>query len=112
MGSLGAIGSRERIGSEAGRNSLLSRRWRRLLVGGWILQVGIRLWFGIYQTTPILIPDETGYLLAARRLTGGAAGDLSGWALYQAGYPLLISPAFWLSDDPATVYRLVVAINS
>jgi hypothetical protein len=60
----------------------------------------------------MLIPDESGYLLAARLLTGGAAGDLSGRTFYQAGYPLVISPAFWLSSDPATVYRLVILINS
>jgi hypothetical protein len=112
MGSLGAVSSTERMESEARLNWLRSRRWPLLLLGGWILQVGIRLLFAIHQTAPLLIPDETGYLLAARTLAGGAAGDLSGWPLYQAGYPLLISPTFWLSDDPATVYRLVVAINS
>ncbi|GLY92637.1 hypothetical protein [Actinoallomurus iriomotensis] len=60
----------------------------------------------------MLIPDESGYLLAARLITGGAAGDLSGRTFYQAGYPLVLTPAYWLSSDPATVYRLVILINA
>jgi hypothetical protein len=84
-----------------------------LIFGGWILQVGIRLGFAAHRASPFYLPDEAGYLLAARLLAGGAGGDLSGpHGLYQGGYPVLISPAFWLSDDPATVYRLVIAINS
>jgi hypothetical protein len=112
MGSSGAVGSPERMESEFRLITRRGRRWPALLIGGWILQVGIRLLFAVHQKTPILIPDETGYLLSARLVAGGAAGDLSEWPLYQPGYPLLISPAFWLSDNPATVYCLVIAINS
>ena len=112
MGSLAATRLRERTESEGEGKVLRIRSWPLLLLGGWILQVGIRLWFALHQTIPIFIPDESGYLLAARLLAGGAGGNLSGQTFYQAGYPLLISPAFWLSDDSATVYRLVLAINS
>lgn len=112
MGSLGAIGSGKRIEPDLRDNSLRTRRWPLLLVGGWILQVIIRLVIAAPHAAPLLIPDETGYLLGARLLAGGVAGDLSGFPLYPAGYSLLISPAFWISDDPTTVYRLVIAINS
>ncbi|MGI5328776.1 hypothetical protein [Actinomadura nitritigenes] len=112
MGSSGTIDSLRRMEPEPLLGVRRSRRWPVLLIGGCVVQVGIRLLFAVHQKTPILIPDETGYLLAARLMAGGAAGDLSGWPLYQAGYPLLISPAFWLSDDPATVYGLVTVINS
>jgi hypothetical protein len=112
MGSLGVTSSRERTEREADGNVLRTRPWPLLLVGGWILQVVIRLGLAAHHTAPLLIPDETGYLLGARLLAGGAVGDLSGRMFYQAGYPLLISPAFWMSDHPATVYRLVIAINS
>ncbi|MEV4255188.1 hypothetical protein AB0J52_18715 [Spirillospora sp. NPDC049652] len=88
------------------------RRWHLLLTGGFILQVAVRLLLGARQTGPVLIPDETGYLLAARLLSGGVAGDLSGRVFYHAGYALLISPAYWLTDDPATVYRLVIGLNA
>jgi hypothetical protein len=117
MGSLEATRSRESAASEVKGTEVegavpRTRRWPLLLLGGWILQVAIRMWFAVHQTIPVLIPDESGYLLAARLLAGGAAGDLSGRTFYQAGYALLISPAFWLSDDPTTVYRLAIAINS
>ncbi|HEV7948283.1 MAG TPA: hypothetical protein VGP24_00825, partial [Glaciihabitans sp.] len=113
MGSLGATRSSERTEFEAERNLLRVRLWPLLLFGGWILQVGIRLGFAAHRASPFYLPDEAGYLLAARLLAGGAGGDLSGpHGLYQGGYPVLISPAFWLSEDPATVYRLVIAINS
>jgi hypothetical protein len=112
MGSPGVISPTERVDSTARLNLLRRHRWPLLLLGGWILQVCVRLLFAGHRTAPILIPDETGYLLGARLLAGGAAGNLSGWTFYQAGYPLLISPAYWFSDDPVTVYRLVVTINS
>ncbi|WP_460340590.1 hypothetical protein [Actinoallomurus acanthiterrae] len=112
MGSPGVISPAERVDSTARLSALRRHRWPLLLVGGWILQVCVRLLFAEHRTAPILIPDETGYLLGARLLAGGAPGDLSGWSFYQPGYPLLISPAYWLSDDPVTVYHLVVAINS
>lgn len=112
MGSLEITRFRER--SASAPNVLVHRigAWPLLLVGGWILQVGIRLVLAVHQRVPMLIPDESGYLLAARLLTGGAVGNLSGRTFYQVGYPLLISPAFWFSDDPITVYRIVIAINS
>lgn len=112
MGTPGMVRSDERIESRPRQNVLQRHRWSLLLAGGWVLQVAVRLFFVAHRTAPVLIPDETGYLLAARLIAGGAAGDLSGWPLYQAGYPLLIAPAFWLSGDPATVYRLVVAVNA
>src|SRR5699024_10091913 len=57
-------------------------------------------------------PDESGYLLGARVLAGGAAGDLSGRTFYPAGYSLLTAPAFWFSDDARTVYHLVLGMNA
>lgn len=112
MGSLGATISRERFAAVPTELARRIRPWPLLLLGGWILQGGIRWVLALHQRVPMLIPDESGYLLAARLLTGGAAGDLSGRTFYQAGYPLVITPAFWLSNDPATVYRLVILINS
>ncbi|MFD0541777.1 hypothetical protein ACFQY7_56190 [Actinomadura luteofluorescens] len=52
--------------------------------------------------------------LPARRPAAGRGpgGDLSGNTFYQGGYPLLLTPAFWFSHDPATVYTTVMAINA
>ena len=61
---------------------------------------------------PLANPDETAYLIAARVLAGGPAADLSGSTLYQGGYPLLITPAYWFTSNPATVYHAVLVINA
>ena len=60
MGSPGVISPTERVDSTARRNAFQRRRWPLLLVGGWILQVCVRLLFAEQRTAPILIPDETG----------------------------------------------------
>ncbi|GAA2849867.1 hypothetical protein [Nonomuraea rubra] len=87
-------------------------RLRWLLVLGWIAQVALRLWLNRYHTTPVANPDETGYLLAARWLAGGAGADLSGSTFYQAGYALLLVPIFWLTSDPWLAYRLAVGVGA
>ncbi|MFG1999797.1 hypothetical protein ACGFNU_11690 [Spirillospora sp. NPDC048911] len=92
-----------------------ARRRRQLtvlFVSGWLVQVLIRLWFARTRTWPAANPDETGYMLAARWLAGGPGADLSGNTFYQGGYPLLLTPAYWLSHDPATVYTLVMVTNA
>ncbi|MFB4307970.1 hypothetical protein [Actinomadura sp. GTD37] len=83
-----------------------------LLAAGVLAQAAVRLWFARARTGPVANPDETGYLVAARWLAGGPGADLSGNTFYQGGYPLLLTPAYWLSHDPATVYTAVMAINA
>jgi hypothetical protein len=38
--------------------------------------------------------------------------DFSGFTFYQGGYALLLTPAYLISDDPATVYQLARWINA
>ncbi|GAA3699216.1 hypothetical protein GCM10022224_076450 [Nonomuraea antimicrobica] len=95
------------LGSPAG-----PRRVWWLLAAGWAAQVVLRLWLYRYHTGPVANPDEVGYLLAARWMAGGAGADLSGTTFYQAGYALLLVPAFWLTSDPVTAYRLVVVAGT
>ncbi|MFD9949339.1 hypothetical protein ACFWYW_40440 [Nonomuraea sp. NPDC059023] len=83
-----------------------------LLAGGWLAHLVLRLWLFRYHTGPVANPDEVGYLLAARWLAGGPGGDYSGSTFYQGGYPLLLAPLYWLSTDPATVYRLVAGLGA
>ncbi|WP_157549855.1 hypothetical protein [Nonomuraea candida] len=83
-----------------------------LLAAGFVAQVALRLWLNRYHLGPVANPDETGYLLAARWLAGGAGADLSGSTFYQAGYALLLTPIFWLTSDPATAYRLAVVVGA
>ena len=79
---------------------------------GWAAQVAVRLWAYWPARRPAAFPDEAGYLLAARWLAGGPGADLSHSTFYQGGYPLLLSPVYWMTADPATAYRLVVAIGA
>lgn len=83
-----------------------------LFAVGWLAQVGVRLWLGSGQTVPVATPDESGYLFAARVLTGGPDADMSSGTVYRGGYPLLLTPAFWFGDDPVTVYRGALVINA
>ena len=83
-----------------------------LLVAGWLCQAGLRAWFGRMQVMPLANPDETAYLIAARVLAGGPGADLSGSTLYPGGYPLLITPVYWFTSNPATVYHAVMMINA
>ncbi|MDA0637760.1 hypothetical protein OUY22_30495, partial [Nonomuraea sp. MCN248] len=89
-------------------------RVRLLLAAGFAIQVALRLWLFRYHTRPVANPDEVGYLIAARWLTGGPGIDLSGpgTTFYQGGYALLLTPLYGLTDDPVIVYRLVVVVGS
>ncbi|WP_242900865.1 hypothetical protein [Actinomadura terrae] len=88
------------------------RRWFWLFLLGWLAQVAVRVWLASGQSMPVAIPDEAGYLFAARVMTGGADADLSYGTVYRGGYPLLLVPAYWLADDPVTVYRCALVINA
>jgi hypothetical protein len=108
--STGATGAQPAdAGNAAGRRTWW---WVLLLVFGWLLQAGLRLWFGRMQTVPLVEPDESGYLIAARVLAGGPATDFSYATLYQGGYPLLITPVFWFTSNAVTAYRAVLVINA
>ncbi|MFA1545239.1 hypothetical protein [Actinomadura chokoriensis] len=88
------------------------RRWAWLFVLGWAVQVAVRLWLGSGQTIPVATPDESGYLFAARVLTGGPDADMSYGTVYRGGYPLLLTPAIWLGGGPVGVYRIALVVNA
>jgi hypothetical protein len=85
-----------------------SRRWALLLVAGWLVQAGLRAWLSRAQMVPLATPDESAYLIAARVISGGVTADFSYSTLYPAGYPLLITPVFWFTHNPVTVYHAVL----
>ena len=87
-------------------------RWALLVAVGWLAEFGLRLWFSRGQTVPLANPDESAYLIAARVLAGGPPTDFSDSTLYQGGYPLLITPVFWFTQNPVTVYHAVLVINA
>ncbi len=81
-------------------------RTLRLLAFGWLAQAVLRFGLAWHRLGPVAHPDEAGYLVAARLLAGGPGADLSGHTFYQGGYPLLLAPVFWATDDPVLSYRL------
>jgi Dolichyl-phosphate-mannose-protein mannosyltransferase len=90
----------------------VTRRWVLLLALGWLVQAGVRAWFGHGQSVPLANPDESAYLIAGRVLAGGPATDFSYSTLYQAGYPLLIAPVYWFTSNAVTVYHAVLLVNA
>lgn len=87
-------------------------RTLRWLLLGWLVQAAFRFGLAWHRLGPTAHPDEAGYLVAARLLAGGPGADLSGHTFYQGGYPLLLTPVFWATDDPVLAYRLVMLVNA
>lgn len=85
--------------------------WTVLLVGT-ALHFLVRLWLALPRTGPVVIADEIGYLLNARSISGGPAGDLATTTFYRGGYSLLIAPLFEFGLDPVHLYRGVLGVNA
>jgi len=97
----------------APRQPFLARhRWGLLLVAGWLFQAGFRAWLARGQGVPLANPDESAYLIAARVLAGGVGADFSNSTLYPAGYPLLIMPVFWFTQNTQLAYHAVLIVNA
>jgi hypothetical protein len=84
-----------------------------LLVAGFLANVAWRLWLARPLATPVVLGDESRYMVFARVLAGGPGG----WggdteATRRVGYALLVSPMYWFTHDPFTVYRLVQGLNA
>jgi hypothetical protein len=87
-------------------------RWAALLAVGWLVQAALRAWLSRSQVVPVATPDEDAYLIAARILAGGQAANFSWSTLYPVGYPLLLTPVFWLTHNPVTAYHATLIINA
>lgn len=96
-------------GAVQGRNARLTLP---VLAAGLVLQVVWRLALVDGRVGPLALPDEAGYLLDARVLSHGLPADMSGWPLYRGGYPLLVTPVYWLTHDPKSIYRGVLVVNA
>ncbi|HKH45153.1 MAG TPA: hypothetical protein VKM72_10860 [Thermoanaerobaculia bacterium] len=85
---------------------------------GFFLLAALHLALAAPMRGPMLFGDETAHLGIARFLAGDApyptmTSPAMGFvAFYHFGYPLLLAPVSRLSDDPLTVYRTALAINS
>lgn len=90
------------------------RRWLVVaIVVGYVFHVGWRLWLARDFITPAAHADEDGYLLAARALAGGADGYSTENGLFRrVGYPMLLAPIYWCTDDAFQVYRWAQGFNA
>ncbi len=90
-------------------------RARRLILWvllPYLLLVGLRLLLSANLDCP-LKPDELGYLGNARYLaTGSGLVDPAGRHAYKVGYPLLLIPAFLLTDDPIGGFKAAQVLNA
>lgn len=83
-----------------------------VLLAGYLAELLFRLVLVRSMSFPSVHPDEDSYLALARVLAGGSATEIPVGVVVPGGYPLLISPALRLADDPATAYHLVMGVNA
>lgn len=86
--------------------------WPVAVAVGYVGQVFFRLALVTGQNYPVVGPDEQMYLVLARLLAGRSATEIPGDMVIPGGYPLLISPALRIADDPVQAYHLVLGINA
>ncbi|MEV7183038.1 hypothetical protein [Kitasatospora sp. NPDC093102] len=86
--------------------------WPVALLLGYGGQVAFRLALSIHNYFPSVHADEDSYLVIARVLAGRPTTEMPVGVVIPGGYPLLISPALRIADNPATAYHLVMVINA
>ncbi|MEU1287359.1 hypothetical protein [Kitasatospora sp. NPDC005856] len=86
--------------------------WPLALLLGYGAQVAFRLVLSIHNYFPSVHADEDSYLVIARVLAGRPTTEMPVGVVIPGGYPLLISPALRIADNPATAYHLVMGINA
>ncbi|WP_316523502.1 hypothetical protein [Kitasatospora brasiliensis] len=86
--------------------------WPVALLLGYGGQVVFRLALSIHNYFPSVHADEDSYLVIARVLAGRPTTEMPVGVVIPGGYPLLISPALRIADNPATAYHLIMGINA
>jgi hypothetical protein len=90
----------------------MTRRDRNLLLIGTLALLLARLALSLLRSGPVLVADELGYLMNARVLAGGVAGQLQLAPFYHGGYSLPLAPLLALTSAPGLGYHLVLALNA
>lgn len=67
------------------------------------------LWIGMTRgaVSPLIYPDEAGYIGWARKFAGISAET---WR-YLPGYGLFLTPVFWLTNDISKAYPVIIFLN-
>ncbi|WP_204005277.1 hypothetical protein [Virgisporangium aurantiacum] len=80
---------------------------------GFVVQLAWRLWLARGVVAPAGHPDEDGYLIAARVLTGGPGGySTENEEFRRVGYPLLLTPAYWWPGDAFAIFHRAQVISA
>ncbi|MCG8581331.1 MAG: hypothetical protein MI866_15520 [Bacteroidales bacterium] len=98
----------------------------------YFILVALHLTASWNQTAAHVIPDEVSYLAQAKYFSGKDSHpdtvkflkqessfsdrdilpDTKNWHYYHFGYPILVSPIYWLTDSPSTAYKGIMIFNS
>jgi hypothetical protein len=86
--------------------------WLRAAVVAGVLVAAVR-WLLTHDRREYSIwPDEPAQLAIARFLGGGTRWNMDDHSVWRPLYGLLIAPAHWFTDDPATVLRSALSVNA
>ncbi|MCL3862713.1 hypothetical protein [Actinotalea sp. K2] len=93
-----------------------SRHYRPWALGASIVLVAlgaaIHGWVSIGSGAPVWTDDEIGVLANARVLAGvGEPWQLANLGYYP-GWSVVLAPIWWMTQDPATVYRAAVTLSA
>lgn len=58
-----------------------------------------------------VVPDELAVAGTARWVSGSASWNMLSANTWQPGLSFLLAPLFWVTDDPETLYRAMIAVN-
>ncbi|MQS12697.1 hypothetical protein F7Q99_10435 [Streptomyces kaniharaensis] len=95
-------------------DELRARRWfwPTAVLVGYVVEVLVRLVLVRGLNYPSVHADEDSYLVLARVLAGRPTTEMPVGVVIPGGYPLLVSPALRIADDPVTAYHLILGINA
>ena len=89
------------------------RRELALVVVATVVLLALHLWLTWNQRHPGAGSDQFGYLGSARWLSGDSRTYLlPNFPYYPLGYPLVLTPAFWVFREAEDLFRSVVVLNA
>lgn len=93
---------------------LSARQAGLLLIGIVVVVAAVRLWLVRGMVAPFIFVDELIYSELAKSIVAGDGFSIRGSAAdgYSVTYPLLISPAWLLTDNGVTAYTIAKSINA
>ena len=83
------------------------------VAAGAIVVILARLWTSWGRAAFHMTPDEPGQIAISRFIGGGNAHwNMYDHSTWRPGYGTLISPIWWFTDDPTTVFKTAITVNA